>query len=291
MQHLTPHHAFVHGGFAHRGYFKTPSGIRPEADELDDELDTALGLGPSERVLKQPLILCLFLLHGLLPGCSQDIRDMTPTDKARMTTELREEAKACRVRYQDSDFTDVEALECLTENYRRTTEFFPSPLSCRICYYRYAEGLHLLGIYYWERRDALRGGLKDAEGSQDPDRESRITELDALVKEYFAQSNEVIEAYLSSGLEDPVLYDWASEHAAELGQYGKARRYVTRLLQSQKFNEDDRRKLEKRRRAFKVLYDQQQRERMRQSSDKRRRAQTEDVGTRSDTESGDFTEN
>lgn len=206
-----------------------------------------------------------FLVLLALPACQKSIRELNAVEKARLTRSLAKDAADCYQRWMRSDLQDLEALECYTRKYEETTEIHPSPMSCQSCYYHYAKGMRLLGVYFWEEEkralETLREAPPDAASLREKARRAR-----EKWQTYFARSNETLETYFSTrnGI-DVETYDWASQQYAALGNYGKALAYLNRLDRSITFNERDRETIEERRRVYKREYERQQLEEVRRS--------------------------
>jgi len=193
---------------------------------------------------------------------------MDAVEKARYTRTLVEEAADCYERWQQSDLRDLKALECFVERYRLTTEIHPSPMSCKICYLNYGEGLRLLGIHYWDEEKRLLG----AAGAASPAEAQRFRREAAAAREkwteHFRSSCDALEAYFATRESiQPEAYDWASQQYAALGDFGRALSYLNLLDRSVSLNERDRQKVVERRNVYKRRHERQQLEEVRRSLD------------------------
>lgn len=191
--------------------------------------------------------------------------DLDMTTKAKLTRNLRKEADDCLGRWTQSDGSSIEDLECFEEKHRLTVEMYPSPAVCPLCYANHAQGLRLLGVYYWTLR---RKCEDEIERTSDPsalaELEAKRARADEMVRSYFAESNRQLEAFFSTRQAViPQTYDWASQQYAELGDYRRALRYLDLLTQSRTFGDETQGILDKRRREYRKRLQQQQMQRVR----------------------------
>jgi hypothetical protein len=84
---------------------------------------------------------------------------------------------------------------------------------------------------------------------------AEIKEADDKVKFYYQRSNEIFQIYFDTpkaGLQ-PVAYAWVSEQYAELGDYGKAIRFLDQLERSASLVPAEKAALDRRRSEYRRL--------------------------------------
>lgn len=201
----------------------------------------------------------------MLASCAQQsIQTMTAAEKAVLTTRLRKESNECFERFRRSDFQDVEALECFADRMGQTTEIHLSPAACPSCYLEYGRGLHLLGVYWWERRKDLEQRLLRASAGDEARIRADFEAADRKVKDYFRRALETLEAYFAT--RDSIIpqaYDWASQEAAEIGDFRRAIRYLKQLETSSQLSERDRLEISKRVQSYRSQHEKQERDKLR----------------------------
>ncbi|MBN1442521.1 MAG: hypothetical protein JXA90_07420 [Planctomycetes bacterium] len=180
------------------------------------------------------------------PGCeTAPDPNLDAVTKARLARQYRERAEQCLARFSQ-DSTAIEELECFTENYRKATVLFPDPREWPTCYFKYGQGLSMLGGYYL----TLRNKLKELPPGRQSGIEEKIREAEEKTREYFQRSNEALEAYFQTGYANPRAYDMASRQYGFLGDYSRALHYLNRLSQTRRLSDSDKEIVEQRRKFY-----------------------------------------
>ncbi len=190
--------------------------------------------------------------------------DLDTLTKAKLTTQLRQQAKDCLQQFIKSGGLDFEKLECYADKQQQTTIMHPSPVSCPGCYFGYAKGLGLLGRYYYTTRQVAEKKIESAAPGDEAELEATIQSATDKMLDFFRQSCDVYELYFSAGQGvDLEAFDNASQQYMELGDYSRAKRCLERLLRSKKLNANSEEEVKRRLNHCKKELRKQQRDKVR----------------------------
>lgn len=191
-----------------------------------------------------PLVLCL-------PACVSR-PTLSETDKAKLITEKRLEARDCLEKFRASGEEDLEVLERYVALHRETTDI--APATCPRCWAAYGEALSMLGWYYYEiYADALEDANRDPRKAQRYKQEAQEYRL--KWEDYFQQSNQAYENHLRSRQVQyvhPYTYERIMRHYEIFENYERALYFLQRSIDAYPtLEEPDRQKWEKLRRLYK----------------------------------------
>jgi len=186
----------------------------------------------SHRVLS---LVGLLVVVAAFSGC--DSTPERPADrdavwKAQEVGRLRRKAAECLGRVEMSDDSpqgiDLEALQCVYESRKATTELYPNPYDCSRCYAEAGEGAALLGSYYEGLTLLQQKQRKDATTeAQRLEFDALIAESEHLKQQYFNEALQFFNGHIRSrGVVDIRVFRRAAMAAGRLGEYKRALQYL-----------------------------------------------------------------
>ncbi|MEM7232163.1 MAG: hypothetical protein AAF517_08320, partial [Planctomycetota bacterium] len=180
----------------------------------------------------------------------RDYSKMTAAEKATEQTRLQSLAEDYFEDWNESDQTDLDALDGYIAAKKKSTELFPFPGLCPLCYRDYARGHRIKGIFYFAQRRIVRDRIRNAPDSMLPKLQRDEAMFTEKIREHFEASNRALASYFSTRENIlPETYHWASAQHAELGNYRQALNYL-KLLQALPLSERDLKEVESQRRRY-----------------------------------------
>lgn len=213
----------------------------------------------ASRAFWKPLTACAAACAVALSvaGCGSS-EPMDEATIAQLITQKRKEADRqfglFRQSSEDPRGVDIDALKRYVELHGETTKLAPD--TCPLCYQRYGDALHRLGLYYRTLVEALE---EEAKRTADPEEQADLKERAEKARK------EMLNAFRSSTLQlenyfnlcrlmgqpvDPLMYYGVVLNSENVRDYNRALYYLDLYMANTDLTEDDQRRAKELRKEY-----------------------------------------